>query len=353
MSTESELEAKYDAAVKRYETAKQAETAAKKERDEKEACVRKTQKGTKQYFLAWAEKHRAEIVFTEKVEQRCDAEYKRDLCYADWMKYRHGADSKEAQIAQHRAELARTMEFVYSGSSPYWIKWDKLCSKVWWVYYLLKAEGYDNVADELRSARKVFCNRIKEESNGKTFRNARNAALVALKKWEKEDARVAWDEAKPKYDTALAKWNEFKPKGEKFAEELENEKYELVKNSLTVYAIVSKCKSSALKNDLDRKSQTIDDLNDQLDQKDDQIAALNNKLHQKSQEHKENRTWIGSLIHTNQTLANSLCKQVERPDTFQPLTLVEESQNWLEGKTSSHANLANWIQKKIAKMAAL
>ncbi|ORC84537.1 uncharacterized protein TM35_000431050, partial [Trypanosoma theileri] len=334
MSTESELQAKYDAAVKRYEAAAQAETAAKKERDEKEAWVRKTQKGTKQYCLAWAEKHRAEIAFTEKVEQRRDAEYKRDLCYVDCMKYRHGADSKETQIAQHRAELAHTMEFVHSNSSPYWIKWDKLNYKAWLVWSQLRAEGYVKIADDLIRAREVFCDRIKEESNGKTFRNARNAALSALNKWERENDRVAWDKAKPEYDAALAKWNEFKPNGDQYAEELEVEICELVKNSLTVYAILSKCKSSAL-NDLDRKSQTIDDLNDQLDQKDEQIAALNNKLHQKSQENKENRTWIGPLMHTNHSLNNSLCKQVEEFDTFQHLILGEESQNWLEGKTSS------------------
>ncbi|ORC88671.1 uncharacterized protein TM35_000151020 [Trypanosoma theileri] len=353
MSTESELQAKYDAAVKRYEAAAQAETAAKKERDEKEAWVRKTQKGTKQYYLAWAEINKAEIAFTEKVEQRYAAEYKRDLCYADWMKYRHGSDSKEAQIAQHRAELSHTMDLVHSGSSPYWIKWDKLCRKAEWVWSQLKAEGYDNVAEKLRSAREVFCDRIKEEANGKTFRNTRNAALVALKKWEQGDDRAAWDKGKPVYDAALAKWNEFKPKGEQYAEELENEICECAKTSLTVYAIVSHWESSALKNDLGQKSQTIDDLNDQLDHKDDDTAALKNELHQKSQENKEHRTWIGPLMHTNQTLNNSLCKQVERSDAFQHLILGEESQNWLEGKTSSHANLVNWIQKKIAKMAAL
>ncbi|ORC90034.1 uncharacterized protein TM35_000103020 [Trypanosoma theileri] len=323
MSTESELQAKYHAAVERYQAAVQAETAAKKERDEKEALLGETEEGTKQNYLAWAEKHRAEIAFTEKIEQRRDAEYKRDLCYVDCMKYRHGDDSKEAQIAQHRAEFSHTRDFVYSDYCPYWIKWYKLDGKVRWVYYLLKAEGYDNVAEKLRSAREVFCDSIKEGFSGEAFRNAREAALGALDKWERWNDRVAWDKAKPVYDFVLAKWNEFKPKGEKFAEELEETISKCSKQYLTVYPIVSKCKSSAL-NHLDRKSQTIDDLNDQLDHKDDQIAALKNELHQKSQESKEHRTWIGSLIHTIQTLTNSLCKQVERSDAFQRLTLGEE-----------------------------
>ncbi|ORC83865.1 uncharacterized protein TM35_000551340, partial [Trypanosoma theileri] len=218
MNTESKLQAKYNVAVERYQAAKQAEAAAKKEVDEKEALAEETQEGTKEYFLAWAELYKAEIAFTEKVEQRCGAEYEVAFFKVDCVKYRHGADSKEGQRAQHRAELAHTMEYVYRESSPYWIKWYKLDCKAWWVYYQLKAEGYDNSADELDMSRKLFCDRIK--ANGETLSNARNAVVEALNKWEQEDDRVAWDKAKPEYDSALAKWNEFKIKGDQYAEEL-------------------------------------------------------------------------------------------------------------------------------------
>ncbi|ORC81948.1 uncharacterized protein TM35_001021130 [Trypanosoma theileri] len=156
MSTEYELQAKYSDAVQIYLAAKQAEAAAKKEKVEKWTVERKTQDGTKEYYLAWAEINKAAMTFTEKVEQRYTAAYTIHSLYADCMKYMHGADSKEAQIAQHRAELAHTREFVYSDSSPYWIKWYKLCSKVWWVYYEFRAEGYDKVAAELIGQGKRF-----------------------------------------------------------------------------------------------------------------------------------------------------------------------------------------------------
>ncbi|ORC83826.1 uncharacterized protein TM35_000561240, partial [Trypanosoma theileri] len=152
MSTDSELQAKYDAAVERYQAAKQAEAAAKKEVDEKEAWVRKTQEGTKEHYFAWAEVWNAEVALIEIVEQRYAAEYERDLCYADWMKYKHGADSKEAQIAQHSAELARTKEFIDTHYPLYWIKWDKLDNIALCVYYHLKAEGYVKIADDLERA---------------------------------------------------------------------------------------------------------------------------------------------------------------------------------------------------------
>ncbi|ORC88742.1 uncharacterized protein TM35_000151730 [Trypanosoma theileri] len=221
MSTESELQAKYNAAVERYQAAVQAEATAKKEKVEKWTVERKTQDGTKQYYLAWAEINKAEIAFTEKVEQRYTAAYTIHSLYADCMKYRYGDDSKEAQIAQHRAELARTREFVYSDSSPYWIKWYKLDCKAWWVYYEFRAEGYDKVAAELKRAREAFWDHIKGQSNGKAYRNARDAAVVALKKWERWNDCVAWDKAKQMYDSALAKWNEFIPKGDQYAKQLE------------------------------------------------------------------------------------------------------------------------------------
>ncbi|ORC83509.1 uncharacterized protein TM35_000671150, partial [Trypanosoma theileri] len=83
--------------------------------------------------------------------------------------------------------MSRTMEFVYSDYCPYWIKWYKLDGKVRWVYYQLKAEGYDNVAAELKRQLEAFWNRIEEESNGEDFRNARNAAAKVLRKWENEN----------------------------------------------------------------------------------------------------------------------------------------------------------------------
>ncbi|ORC83367.1 uncharacterized protein TM35_000741140, partial [Trypanosoma theileri] len=220
MNTDSELQDKYNAAAKICQAAEQAEADAKKEVDEKRALAKKTQKGTKEYYLAWTEIYKAEMVFIEKIEQRYAAEYKRDLCYTQWMKHKHGADSKEVQIAQHRAELSHTMEFVDClYRSPYWTKWYKLCSKAEWVYYQLKAEGYGNVAEEFERAREAFCNRIK--TNSEAFRDARNAAVGALNKWERWNDRVAWDKAKPEYDSALAKWNEFIPKGDQYAVNLE------------------------------------------------------------------------------------------------------------------------------------
>ncbi|ORC82648.1 uncharacterized protein TM35_000861010 [Trypanosoma theileri] len=365
MSTDSELQAKYDVAVERYQAAKQDEAAAKKERDEKWDLVWKSQLTTKEYFLAWAEINKTEMTFIERVKQRYATECERNSCYTDWMKYRHGGDSKETQIAQHRAELAHTMEVVYSDYSPYWIKWYKLDCKVRWVYYQLKAEGYDNIADELDRSRKLFCDRIK--ANGEALSNARNAAVEALNKWEQEDDRVAWDKAKPEYDAELAKWNQFKPKGVQYAEKLEEKICECAKNSSTGYTIGSKCKSSALKNEIGQNSQTIDDLNAQLDEKDQQIAALKDELDQKSRENDilhgrisalevtvgDMSTFTRSIIHKNQALINWQCRQLEEFESFARTTIEQEWQNWLERMTSLYENLVNWIQERIVKMAAL
>ncbi|ORC81928.1 uncharacterized protein TM35_001031030, partial [Trypanosoma theileri] len=149
MNTESELQAKHNAAVECFKDAEWAEETALKKRNEKQALAQETQKGTKEYYLAWAEVWNAEVVLLEKKEQRCGAAFTRNSWYADCMKYRYGTDSKEAQIAQHRAELSRTMEFVYTNCSPYWTKWDKLYDKAECVWDQLVAEGYDNVTGKL------------------------------------------------------------------------------------------------------------------------------------------------------------------------------------------------------------
>ncbi|ORC90628.1 uncharacterized protein TM35_000084260 [Trypanosoma theileri] len=316
-----ELLKKYDAAAKICQAAEQAEAAAEKERDEKRALAKKTQRGTKEYYLAWTEKHKAEMVFIEKGEQRYAAEYKRDLCYTQWMKHKHGADSKEARIAQHRAELSCTKEFVYIDDSPYWTKWGKLYHNVWWVWNQLKAEGYENVAAELERQVELFCNRIK--ANGEPLCKARNAAFAALNRWEKENDRAAWDKAKPKYYAEWETWNAFKPKGEQYAETLHDEICKCVNNSLTVYAIVNKCEISALKDELGRKSKTFDALENELGEKSQEIDALRNALYQRGHEIGslkdellgrisaleatvgEMHTRIQSLIHMNQSSINS------------------------------------------------
>ncbi|ORC83592.1 uncharacterized protein TM35_000641240 [Trypanosoma theileri] len=287
MSTDSELQAKHNAAVECFKDAEWAEETALKKRNEKQALAQETQKGTKEYYFAWAEVWNAEVVLLEKIEQRCGAAFTRNSCYADCMKYRRGSDSKEAQIAQHRAELARTMEFIDTHYPLYWIKWDKLDNIALFVYYHLKAEGYVKIADDLERAQDMFCKLIYRESNGKTLSRAWHAAVEALDEWEQNDNRAAWDKAKQVYDSALAKWNHFKPKGEQYAEELQVKICQYVNLSSPVYAIVSQWESSALNDALDQKSQMIADLNDQLDEKDQQIAALKNELHQKSQENKE------------------------------------------------------------------
>ncbi|ORC90626.1 uncharacterized protein TM35_000084240 [Trypanosoma theileri] len=348
-----ELLKKYDAAAKIYQAAEQAEAAAEKEMVEKGALAKKTQKGTKEYYLAWAEKHKAEMVFIEKIERKCDTESERNVCYVDWRKHERGTDSKEAQIAQHRAELARTMEYVYSDSSPYWTKWYKLCSKAWWVYYQLRAEGYDNIADELYTAREVFCDRIKEESNGKTFRNARNAALVALDKWEQEDDRAAWNKAKPKYNVLLAKWNMFRLKGEQFVKELQIEVYECAINSPALTALMNGADQHELWSDIHHNGWTISALKDELDQKSRAIGELYGRIGELERTVGEMHTRIQSLIHMNQSSINSQCKQLEEFEAFARTTLEQEWQHWLEKMTSSRINLVNWIQERIAEMTAL
>ncbi|ORC82368.1 uncharacterized protein TM35_000921120, partial [Trypanosoma theileri] len=164
-----ELLKTYGAAAKIYQAAAQAEAAAKKEMCEKCVFVSRNQDKTKEHYLTESLYWKAKIVFIEKVEQRYPTECERNSCYVVWMKYKHGTDSKETQIAQHRAELAHTREFVHSNSSPYWIKWDKVNDKAWLVYYQFRAEGYDNIADELDRSRKLFCDRIK--ANGEALSN--------------------------------------------------------------------------------------------------------------------------------------------------------------------------------------
>ncbi|ORC82099.1 uncharacterized protein TM35_000981020 [Trypanosoma theileri] len=434
---DAELWAKYDDAVKRLKAAEQAEAAAKKEIDEKKSLAGKIQEGTKEYYLTWAEINKAEMAIAEEIEHKYAAEFARDLCYVDRMKDRNRTDYKEAQIDRHRGELALTREFVYINDSPYWIKWDKLNYKAWWVYYQLKLDGYDIVAAELWMAREVFCNCIKEDSNVKAFSNARNAALVALDKWEQKGVCVAWDEAKPKYDAALAKWNEFKHKGDKNGKELQEKIYECAKTSFKVYALVNNYEIGALKNELGqkvqeistlkddreeksqensalkselgkkdqeisalkdklgkkdqefselkdkldkkdqensvlkdelgRKGQKINDLEYELDLKDQEIAALKDELEQKDQEigglHGipgkldatvgEMRTWFRSLIHMNQSSISWQYQQLEEFEVFARTILEQEWQNWLERKISSHINLLNWIQERIAEVAAL
>ncbi|ORC90649.1 uncharacterized protein TM35_000084470 [Trypanosoma theileri] len=403
-----ELLKKYDAAAKIYQVTNKAEAAAKKERDEKRTLAEGTQKGTKEDYLAWAEKQKAEITFLEKKEQRCGAEYAVYGRYADFMKHEHGAASKKAQKAQYRAELSRTREFVCTESSPYWIKWYKLSTKASWVYHQLKAEGSDNCADELKRHVEAFWNRIKE-FNGEAFCTARNLAVEALNKWEQENDYTGWNEAKRTYDAALAKWNNFKPKGELYAKELEEQICKCVQNYSTVHAIVHDYEISALKDELEQKDQQIgalmdqlgwkgqkiDDLEDKLGQRDheiallkdelgrnshqtdglenelgrkgQEIAALSDELDQQSRENDilygrigelertvgEMRTWIQSLIHMNQSSISWQYKQLEELEALARTTLEQEWQHWSEKTMYSHAHLVNWIQERIAEMTAL
>ncbi|ORC90642.1 uncharacterized protein TM35_000084400, partial [Trypanosoma theileri] len=255
---------------------------------------------------------------------------------------KHGVDSTEAQIAQHRAELARTREFVYSDDSPYWTKWYKLKGKVRWVWNQLKLKGYYIVAAEIERSREVFCNRIEEESNCEGLSSARNAAVEALNKWEQEDDRTDWNEAKPKYDAELAKWNEFKPKGEEYAEVLEEKICKCVRTSLTVHATAQDYEISTLKNELSQKGREAQ-----------QIGELHGRTNELDATVEEMRTWIQSLIHMNQSLINGQCKQLEEFEASARTTLEQEWQIWLERTTSTHTNLVNWIQERIAEMAAL
>ncbi|ORC82029.1 uncharacterized protein TM35_001001010, partial [Trypanosoma theileri] len=89
-----ELLKKYDAAAKVYQVAVQAEAAAKKERDGKRALEEGTQDGTKERYLAGWERCKAQGTMIEKIEQRYAAQLARDLCYAEYVKHEHGADSK-------------------------------------------------------------------------------------------------------------------------------------------------------------------------------------------------------------------------------------------------------------------
>ncbi|ORC93360.1 uncharacterized protein TM35_000012370 [Trypanosoma theileri] len=353
MITESELQAQYDAAVKRLRDAEQGVAAALKEMNKKEALAKKKQKSIKEYYLAWSEKQKVEVAIVEKYEQEYAAEYAKNLCYTDWMKNKHGTDSKEAQIAQHRGELSRTRDFVYFGGSLYSTKWYKLYCKVWWVYYQLKAEGYGNIAAELNRAREVFCHCIEKEANGKTFDAARKAAFAALDKWEKENDREEWDEAKSEYDAALAKWNEFKPEGDQYAEELRVKIYECAKKTLKLYGIADDFDIAALKKELSRKSQKIDDLEDQLSQKGREIGELHGRTNELEATVGEMRIWMESLIRMNQALINGQYKQIEESEAFARTTLEQEWQFWFERATSSHLNWLNWIQERMPEIAAL
>ncbi|ORC90633.1 uncharacterized protein TM35_000084310 [Trypanosoma theileri] len=339
MSTASELHAKYNAAVKRFKDTEKAEAAAEEERDKKRALARKTQEGTKEHYLTWAKYWNAEVVLLEKIEQKYAAEYEKDSCYVDWMKHKHGVDSTEAQIAQHRAELARKREFVCTEGSPFWIKWYKLHYTALCVYYQLRAEGYDNIADELWRANEVYYNRIKEERNVKPFSEAWHAALRSLNTWQSSRYREEWDKAKQWCDSQLAKWNEFKPKGEPYAKELQDKICECAKNSLNTYAIVNDFEPGVLKDELGQKDQEIGGLHDIPGKLDATVGEM--------------RTWFKSLIHMNQASINWQCKQLEEFEAFARTTVEQEWQNWSEKMTSSHINLVNWIQERIAEMTAL
>ncbi|ORC85970.1 uncharacterized protein TM35_000311560 [Trypanosoma theileri] len=214
---ESELQAKYDAAVKRWEAAKQATEAADGERDGKSMLAAQKRRGTKESYLACAEYWKAEIGFLEKCEQECAAEYEKHASYANLMIHQYGVDSKVAQIARYRAELTYMKEFTWDWTSPYWTKWHQLLSKASMLYNQLRAEGCDAEADELDRAEDEFCDRISSETNSEAFREAWNAAVAALDKWEETTNRAAWDVAKLKYYAELKKWNVFKPIGEQYA----------------------------------------------------------------------------------------------------------------------------------------
>ncbi|ORC84415.1 uncharacterized protein TM35_000451530, partial [Trypanosoma theileri] len=108
-------------------------------------------------------------------------------------------------------------EFVYSSFFPYWTAWAKLNHRARMLYWQLNAKGCVAAADEIDRAKDDFLYRIANESNGSGFREAWNAAVKALDKWEKQNDCTYWDEAKSKYDAELEKWKEFQPKGEEYA----------------------------------------------------------------------------------------------------------------------------------------
>ncbi|ORC85974.1 uncharacterized protein TM35_000311600 [Trypanosoma theileri] len=220
---ESQLQVKYYDAVKRWEAAKQATEAAKRERDGKKKIAAQKPIGTMEENLALADSYNTEITFVERCEQECAAEYEMHVSHLNLIFYYHDVDSNAAQIARYLVELTQAKEFVWWDYCPYWIKWNKLLSKVSLRYWQIKAAGWGSAANELEKAKDDFYGRISKKTNGETFREAWNAAVAALDSWEKTGDRTYWDEAKPKYDAELAKWKEFKPKGEQYAAVLEKQ----------------------------------------------------------------------------------------------------------------------------------
>ncbi|ORC83669.1 uncharacterized protein TM35_000601000, partial [Trypanosoma theileri] len=209
MNTESELEAKYSDAVKRWEAAKEATVASRVEKDEKEGLANEKPWGTRESYLAWADGWKARIEWVENSEQEYSAEHKMYEAAVNLMIHEHGADSKEVQIAVERRELTSTKVFVWYSLSPYWTTWAKLNDKASMLYNQLNAKGCVAVADELGRRKDEFHDRINTESNGEALCKALNAAVKALDKWEKQNDCTAWDEAKSKYDAELKKWKEF------------------------------------------------------------------------------------------------------------------------------------------------
>ncbi|ORC85972.1 uncharacterized protein TM35_000311580 [Trypanosoma theileri] len=291
---ESELQAKYDASVRRWLAAKRVTKAAEWERDNKENLAARKPYDTRESHFAWAEYWKSDIIFVEVFNEERAAECKKCEAAANLMIHQHGADSDAAQIAMCRAELIRTGGILLDGMQclSTWYKWR---AKVMCMFHGIMANAMDSEAADsdrlvlhrmmvsncISSVRNEFEDFIRVESNGEAFCRARVAAVAALDSWEKTGDRTDWDKAKPKYDTELEKWNAFKPKGDQNVKELEVKIGKYVKNHPASFSIVhelTQFRIQVLETDVEQKSEQIRGLRGEVGQREKRIQALESEV---------------------------------------------------------------------------
>ncbi|KAH9597286.1 hypothetical protein LSM04_008277 [Trypanosoma melophagium] len=332
MNPESELQAKYDAAVKDWKAAKKAREAAEREKDKRLKLAEQQPDGCREYYIARTKSWKAEIAFLEQCEQEWALECKKCEIAVNLMVHRHSVDSKAAQIARHRLELTHTKEFAFGVFSPYWTRWEKLDDKVWLLYYQLKVEGRDAAADEINRARYEFCTHISNESNGKVFHEAWDMATAALDKWEETNDRSDWDAAKPKYDTELEKWNAFKPKGDEYAKALESKINECIQTFPMAHFFneLSQTRIQKLEDENKQKTKELNQLKNEIKELGDEVEQRVKKIQEVEDTVREKGECINSLAQGIQTLIRAHCQYIAESEATARTAVEQEWQMWFE-----------------------
>ncbi|KAH9597283.1 hypothetical protein LSM04_008170 [Trypanosoma melophagium] len=311
MSTESELQAKYDAAVKDWKAAKKAREATEEEWDEKWELAEQQPDGTREYYIACAEYWNADIIWSEKCEQEWALECKKCEIAVYLMVHQHGVDSKAAQIAKFGLELVRTKGVQLDGVR-YLTNWYRLRCKGWLLYYQLKAAGCVADANEVERAINQFENHISNDSSGKAFNEAWDMATAALDKWEETNDRTDWDAAKPKYDTELEKWNAFNPKGDEYAKALESKINECINKTLPTAFILYGLSQTRIQN-----------LEEHIGRKTKDICELKCTMGAMAE-------CIDSLAQGIQTLIRAHCQYIAESEATARTAVEQEWQMWFE-----------------------